>query len=89
MSNTITIAITPIEAQSYAEGLAKLCDIWYAGKKHDQHLLQKHLSKYDAVRELIGKLNDAIRDSGAPAPAVNSSFDLDMARENEGEASLL
>jgi hypothetical protein len=62
--------------------------VWCGGTKNDRHLLQKHLHSYNAVKELIKKLNDAAREI-QPTQTPGVEFDLDMARQNEDEAKKL
>jgi hypothetical protein len=85
----LTIELTPLEAQKYAEGLVHLTSTWYRGAAHNKFLLQKHINEYNALRELIGKLNDAVRSIQPPADEVSVPFDINLAKENDQEAEAL
>jgi hypothetical protein len=88
-TDVVLLEISYLDAERYAEGLTHLCSVWYSAKKHDKHLLQKHLHSYNAIKGLIAKLNKIIREYVSDSDPVQSSFDPELAREVEAENKAL
>ena len=88
-TDVVLLEISYLDAEKYAEGLTHLCSVWYSAKKHDKHLLQKHLHSYNAIKDLIAKLNMIIHEYVPDSAPVQTPFDVALAREVEAENKAL